>query len=483
MLVLIVGLAIGAPAIAQTIPPYINGHEVVAIDTPISLENLTPRARRFPDLFEAILRSCLEKYGFTITLQGSAFSTTNAVLDRNHYDLNTGEYWARVPLIGRPLIMYTGSYSAYNATGVFTWNYRQIRVKPTNSDVYEVTFINDGGDGVTADFTFFSFNTTNDDWNLPFNFTSSNDDWNLTEVDAYPVPKRVKALDAALFSLPSNPSTVCGYFVYFIRRYQTNVQLPVYPYSDDTTVSYANLTTTIDNVESKTNIFNASLWLGWPDALLRFDSYDYDSGGEIDLSEWANLRNRFDPLDDSSSCGDNLDPDPSSGQDSLAIGPVDWASETQQLYLRGLTGLAGSVPEVLEIDPVDLPEFEASTVPSRETLVNQLLPRFQATMERGQLAALRELMQPLPANVALPRFALPSTTVQLGDNTTTIDLSALSFGFEDTTSDSRISPFFRFLYMLIQLGLLIVTAWQVKNLLFSTVVDLPQDGLAPDPKT
>lgn len=443
------------------IPPYNSAYSVVDLGE-VNRRSVDSRysSVNFPDVYLEIVKT-LEKYGFALSVSDNQITTTN-------YLVGAGGYW--LPQVNEPVIMWSGSLGSYCVTGCFWVQYKKYQTLYGSTDplegLREASLL--AGD-VHRDVFFFSLNTTGSDWNLPFRFNHSDDDWNLVELESYEVPKRVRALDLSLFNETlGEDSTVCDYVSKLIRYSNVNgVETRTYGGAWDSWQRVYN--------REYDPIFNTNLWLGFPDSYLRFVSYDYDGGGEIDIREWANFRDRFNPEDDVTSCGGNVDL-PSGETSGLTTTPVDWGKETKSLYLNGLTGLVGSPPSVPELDEVELPQTEKVALPSRETLFNEIKSRSDAALATGQYAALREVFAPLASGVELPRWSLPSSTVVLGDTSATFDLSFLQFDLNELKTDSALRVVFDFLYKLIELGLILITAWYVKNLLWSSLIDSPDDG-------
>lgn len=372
-----------------------------------------------------------------------------------------------MPVVHEPVLMWTGSQNSYCVTGLFYVTYEVYRGEIGSQFVKDSRVVNN------RDVFFFSINTTGGDWNLPFRFNTSDDDWNLVELQSYEIPKRVSALDLSLFnvSMPEN-SSVCDFYSQLIK-YDRTVDLAYRVRCRGYTGAWDSWVYTYSRENNP--IFNTNLWLGWPDQFSNFSSYDYDAGGETDISEWANFHDRFNPDDDLTSCGENRDPETDEEKTNGGSLRVDWGNETKTLYLSGLTGLVGDSVSPPTLEGAAFPTTQRATIPDRLTLFNEIKARSDSALASGQYAALREVFAPLASDVRLPVWSLPSSTVEVGGVSTTFDLRFLSIDLNSLIEDETWSRIFRFMYLLIELGLVLITAWYVKNLLWSSLIGLPED--------
>ncbi len=222
---------------------------------------------------------------------------------------------------------------------------------------------------------------------------------------------------------------------------------------------------------------------------------DTDSGGEIDIFEWASRRNRLDPADDSTEClntvfdPENPEDDPDFGKSQeVEIGPNsrDWFDQEMTAQNRWLGGdgqaqaVIPSTVDLPELPPIELPsvgsgagEGEDGAPPTAEGAFD----RFNSDVSTAvnglpQTQKGKELFSPVSSG-GYAKWSLPKVEVEVIGSATdvekatelrhTIDLTSLSFDFE-ALHDPKIERFFLILRSVLALLIYAFTAWRLYRL-------------------
>ena len=222
---------------------------------------------------------------------------------------------------------------------------------------------------------------------------------------------------------------------------------------------------------------------------------DTDSGGEIDIYEWASRRNRLDPTDDSTEClntvfdPENPEDDPDFGKSQeVELGPNtrDWFDQEMTAQNRWLGGdgqaqaVIPSTVDLPELPPIELPsvgsgagEGEDGAPPTAEGAFD----RFNSDVSTAvnglpQTQKGKELFSPVSSG-GYAKWSLPKVEVEVIGSATdvekvselrhTIDLTSLSFDFE-ALHDPKIERFFLILRSVLALMIYAFTAWRLYRL-------------------
>lgn len=222
-------------------------------------------------------------------------------------------------------------------------------------------------------------------------------------------------------------------------------------------------------------------------------SLDSDSGGEIDIYEWASRRDRFNPVDDSVECNNTvLDPenpeDPEFGKsEEVELGPntrewFDQELSAQNRWLGGSGDPQASAPSTIDLPdlpPIDLPsvgsgvEGEEGAPPTAEGAFDRFNTDLSTAVDAlPQTQKGKELFSPVTTG-DYAKWSLPMVEVEVIGSATdvdratelrhTIDLTSLSFDFE-ALHDPKIERFFLILRSVLALLIYAFTAWRLYRL-------------------
>lgn len=203
-------------------------------------------------------------------------------------------------------------------------------------------------------------------------------------------------------------------------------------------------------------------------AVTSYSSFDKDGGGEIDGSEFVNMRDRFDPSDDN---GAEYTPYP-----IVELGPETVTRWTEGPEYNPDLDPGASDPDY-SIDE-DIPEAEMEDLPFADNAKKQ---RVQTEVDAvfNDLGPMRGLLflisegSALPTSSQAPSFTLPLfASVAYGGNgwsSTTLSPHNLQLDFSAITTDSNYTNVFRFVRMvvvlLLYIGVLIFVVIDVVKLI------------------